>query len=267
MQWLQLRSVCITRINDHFCRSAKKDELAANRFRLSTVYLIPSFLQEDTPQVLPAEVLTAVKDCQVFFVENERSARRFLKQLWKEMVIDDYEWHLADKSSIETPGLQQAFRHSVQSHRNIGIISEAGVPGVADPGQPLISLAHKLGARVKPLVGPSSILLALMASGMNGQQFRFIGYLPIDTSQRIKAIKEMEMESQRRNCTQVFMETPYRNNQLLETLLKTCQPATRLCIASEITGASEFIHTKTIEAWKKSPPDLHKKPVMFVLHG
>ncbi len=234
---------------------------------MSTVYLIPSLLHEDTPQVLPAEVLTAVKDCQVFFVENERSARRFLKQIWKEIVIDSYEWYLADKSTIETPGLMQAFRQSVQSARNIGIISEAGVPGVADPGQPLIALAHKLGATVKPIVGPSSILLALMASGMNGQQFRFLGYLPIDSQQRIRAIREMEIESQKRDCTQIFMETPYRNNQLLETLIKSCQPATRLCIAAEITGPAEFIHTKTIEAWKKSLPDLHKKPVMFVLHA
>lgn len=234
---------------------------------MSIVYLIPSFLSDETPQVLPSQVLSAVKECQVFFVENERSARRFLKQIWKEMVIDSFEWHLADKTTIESPELLKAFQQSVQSNHTIGIISEAGVPGVADPGQPLVAMAHRLGATVRPLVGPSSILLALMASGMNGQQFRFVGYLPIDNQQRIKAIRDMENESQNRNCTQLFMETPYRNNQLLETLLKTCHPRTRLCIAADITGPSEFIQTKKMEDWKKNLPDLHKKPVMFVLHA
>lgn len=183
------------------------------------------------------------------------------------MVIDSFEWHLADKSTIESPELLKAFQQSVQSKHTIGIISEAGVPGVADPGQPLVAMAHRLGATVRPLVGPSSILLALMASGMNGQQFRFVGYLPIDNQQRIKAIRDMENESQNKNCTQLFMETPYRNNQLLETLLKTCHPKTRLCIAADITGPSEFIQTKKLEEWKKNLPDLHKKPVMFVLHA
>jgi len=183
------------------------------------------------------------------------------------MVIDDYEWFLADKASIQLPALVASFKTKLKEEKNIGIISEAGCPGVADPGQQLIAIAHASGATVKPLVGPSSILLALMASGMNGQQFSFVGYLPIDTTERIKAIRDMENESARKNCTQIFMETPYRNNQILESLVKTCKPATRLCIAANITGSNEFIQTKSIEQWKKKLPELHKQPVIFVLHA
>lgn len=147
----------------------------------------------------------------------------------------------------------------------IGILSEAGCPGVADPGQLLIAQAQKAGATVKPLVGPSSILLGLMASGMNGQLFRFNGYLPIDQTQRQKAIRTLENESQKSGSTEIFIETPYRNNQLLETLLKTCQPQTRLCIGIDLTGPEENIRTLAIKEWKTRVPDLHKKPVIFLL--
>ena len=228
----------------------------------STIYLIPSFLHESATHTLPAYILEAVKECQVFFVENERSARRFLKSIWKEMVIDDYAWVAIHKAEA---GVQHQFRDFIKAGKNIGIISEAGCPGVADPGQLLIGVAHAAGATVKPLVGPSSILLALMASGMNGQQFKFVGYLPIDNQQRRQAIKDLESESARKQCTQIFIETPYRNNQLLETLLKTCHPNSQLCIASDITAASEFIQTKTISAWQKKVPDLHKRPTIFLL--
>jgi 16S rRNA (cytidine1402-2'-O)-methyltransferase len=228
----------------------------------STIYLIPSVLHEKAVETIPAYVVDAVRQCQVFFVENERSARRYLKSIWREMVIDDYTWVLIDKAGHET---LKTFNHFLKEDKNIGIISEAGCPGVADPGQLLAEAAHNAGATVKPLTGPSSILLALMASGMNGQQFQFVGYLPIDVTQRSKTIAALEAESAKKNCTQLFIETPYRNNQLLETLLKICKPTTRLCIAADITADTEFIKTKTIAQWKNKPPDLHKRPVIFCL--
>ena len=225
----------------------------------ATVYLIPSLLAEDGLSALPSYVLAAVRDCQVFFAENERTTRRYFKQLWKEMVIDEYTWYTIGD---ETTG---AFRQCLKEGKNIGIVSEAGCPGVADPGQALVAIAQDARAVVRPLVGPSSILLSLMASGLNGQQFRFNGYLPIDTAQRVKTIRELEAESARKNCTQIFIETPYRNNQLLEALLKTCQPATRLCVAANITSATEKICTKKISEWQQQLPELHKKPVIFLL--
>jgi len=230
----------------------------------ATVYLIPTVLYEGQTEPLPAYLLPIIKQCTVFFVENERTARRYLKTLWKEMVIDDYEWNNMKEVNAETV-LQ--FKNALNQDKTIGIISEAGCPGVADPGQILVDLAHQLNAVVKPLVGPSSILLALMASGMNGQQFEFVGYLPIDTADRIKAIKEMEINSQKKQSTQIFIETPYRNNQLIETLLKTCKPSTRICIAAELTGSNEFVKTKTINEWKKEKTDFHKKPVIFLLYA
>src|SRR5690348_2143943 len=226
------------------------------------VYLIPTLLDEKGSAALPAYLLDAVKDCQVFFTENERTARRFLKGLWKEMVIDQYEWFTIHKAEQE---VQTAFRQKLKEGKHVGIISEAGCPGIADPGQLLVGVAQEMNVTVKPLVGPSSILLALMASGMNGQHFRFIGYLPIDNQERVKAIKGLEEESQKRNCTQAFIETPYRNNQLFETLVKSCKPTTRICIAADLTGENEWIKTKTIAGWKKEVPELHKRPVIFVL--
>ena len=227
-----------------------------------TVYLIPTTLDDESTQVIPAYVLEAIKDCQVFFVENERTARRYFKKLWKEIVIDDYAWftiHKAEQQVIDQ------FKQLLKEQKNIGIVSEAGCPGIADPGQLLVAAAHSAGATVKPLVGPNSILLALMASGLNGQQFQFTGYLPIDNAERIKALKELEMESKRKNCTQIFIETPYRNNQLLETLIKTCQPSTQLCVAADITAATESIQTKNISQWRKKLPDLHKRPAIFCM--
>lgn len=229
---------------------------------IGQVYLIPTFLDEENLQAIPAYVTEAVKQCQVFFVESERSARRYLKQLWKEMVIDHYEWYPIHKAEEEQ---KDTFKKLLQRGMTIGIISEAGCPGVADPGQLLVQVAQKMGAPVKPLVGPNAILLALMASGMNGQQFSFAGYLPIDTAERIKTIKELEQESARKHCTQIFIETPYRNNQLIETLLKTCKAGTQLCIAADLTGSKEYIHTQTIEEWKKNTPDIHKRPAIFLL--
>ena len=229
------------------------------------VYLIPTVLQEDAIETIPAYVIDAVRDCQSFFVENERTTRRFLKKIWKEIVIDAYEWNLMPKQNDEEKNMIAAFLKSLKEKKNIGIISEAGCPGIADPGQRLVAIAHEENAIVKPLVGPSSILLALMASGLNGQQFQFVGYLPIDGVARSKAIKELETDSKKRNCTQVFIETPYRNNQLLETIIKSCAPSTYLCIAANITGKNEMIVTKKVSEWKKQLPDLNKQPVIYCL--
>ena len=228
---------------------------------MATVYLIPSLLSEEGLDAIPPYILDAIKNSQIFFVENERTTRRYFKQLWKEMVIDEYEWHvIADNSS-------ELFKNALKENKNIGIISEAGCPGVADPGQGLIAIAQETNVEVKPLVGPNSILLALMASGMNGQQFQFVGYLPIDNGQRLKAIKDIEAESARKKCTQIFIETPYRNNQLIEALLKSCTHSTKLCIAVDITGKNEWIRTKTIAEWQKNKMDIHKRPAIFLLYA
>jgi len=237
--------------------------MSGENFR-SKVFLIPSVLDEGAVHTIPPYVVDAVKQCKVFFVENERSARRFLKSIWREMVIDDYKWFAIHKAE---PQVKNQFAQFLKEGVNIGIISEAGCPGVADPGQILVGVAHSHNASVVPLVGPGSILLALMASGLNGQQFQFVGYLPIDNEQRVKALKSLESESSKKNCTQIFIETPYRNNQLLETIVKTCMPSTKLCIAAELTSQNEWVKTKTIVEWKKSLPDLHKKPAVFLLLG
>lgn len=228
----------------------------------ATVYLIPTVLAEGALDCLPNYLLPAVQQCTHFFVENERTARRFLKALWKEMIIDQYEWCTIKEI---TPDVLTQFTQAIQQGKTIGIISEAGCPGVADPGQELVFAAQQQGANIKPLVGPNSIVLALMASGLNGQRFQFVGYLPIEAGERIKAIKQLESESKAKSCTQIFIETPYRNNQLLETVLKVCQPQTRLCIAVDLTGVAESIQTKTVQQWKGALPQLHKRPAIFLL--
>jgi 16S rRNA (cytidine1402-2'-O)-methyltransferase len=228
----------------------------------SAVYLIPSLLNEEAIETIPLYIVSAIENCQVFFVENERTARRYLKKIRREIVIDNYEWFTIDKAEQE---VQSVFKQKIKEGKNIGIISEAGCPGVADPGQALIAVAHEMTVEVKPLVGPNSILLALMASGMNGQQFQFFGYLPINEHERIKAIKELESESQKKNCTQIFIETPYRNNQLIESVLKICKPTTRFCIAVDLTAKNEWIKTKTMTDWKKEKTDIHKRPAIFLL--
>lgn len=233
------------------------------------VYLIPSLLDEDGIGAMPSYIPDAVRNCQVFFTENERTARRYLKQLWKtlfsdsdQFIVDNYEWFAIHKSEEEALGV---FKEKLEQGKNIGIISEAGCPGIADPGQILVAAAHEMNVEIKPLVGPNAIMLALMASGMNGQRFQFSGYLPIDSQQRTKTIKELEAESFKKNCTQLFIETPYRNNQLVETLIKTCKPSTKLCIAVDLTGPSEWIRTQTIAGWKKENVNIHKRPAIFLL--
>ena len=230
----------------------------------STIYLVPCVLDETATNTIPLYIIDAVKHCSVIFAENERTARRFLKSICKEIVIDDYEWFTIHKAEEE---LVSTFKQKITAQKNIAIISEAGCPGVADPGQVLIAVAQQMNAIVKPLVGPSSILLALMASGMNGQQFEFVGYLPIDNNEKIKRLKELEDSSAKNNSTKIFIETPYRNNPLIETILKACKPSTRFCIAAELTSANEYVKTKTIAEWRKEKTDFHKKPVIFLLQG
>jgi 16S rRNA (cytidine1402-2'-O)-methyltransferase len=230
----------------------------------SIIYLVPCVLDEAATNTIPLYIVDAVKNCSVIFAENERTARRFLKSICKEIVIDDYEWFTVHKAEEE---LISTFKQKIAAQKNITIISEAGCPGIADPGQILIAAAQQMNAIIKPLVGPSSILLALMASGMNGQQFEFVGYLPIDNNERLKRIKELETASEKNNSTKIFIETPYRNNQLIETVLKTCKPSTKFCIAAELTSANEYIKTKTVAEWKKEKTDFHKKPVIFLIQG
>jgi 16S rRNA (cytidine1402-2'-O)-methyltransferase len=231
---------------------------------LATVYLIPTLLDDEGMHSLPGYIIDAIKSSQVFFVENERSARRFLKKLWKEMEIDSYQWFVIHKAE---DSVKQEFLHQIKQGKTIAILSEAGCPGIADPGQTLVAAAQEVGAMVKPLVGPSSILLALMASGMNGQHFQFNGYLPIETSERNRSIRELESLSRKDGSAQIFIETPYRNISLLDSLLKNCGNGTRLCIAVNLTGKSESVKTKTIEAWRKSIPDINKKPAIFILEA
>lgn len=229
----------------------------------TTVYLIPSLLHEEGLQTIPSYIIDAVKRCQAFFVEEQRTARRYLKKINKEIVIDDYEWFTITN---ENPNID-SFKKKIREEKTIGIMSEAGCPGVADPGQQLVAIAHQLNIEVKPLVGPSSVLLALMASGLNGQQFRFNGYLPIREHERNKTIKDLETESAKKDCTQIFIETPYRNNQLIDALLNNCQQSTKICIAVDLTGRNEFIKTRPVSEWKKNKPDINKRPAIFLLHA
>ncbi len=229
-----------------------------------TVYLIPTFLDEEGTDALPAYILNAAQSADVFFVENERSARRFLKKIWKEIDIGRYPWFVIHKAE---ENVRLEFLEQLKQGKQIAILSEAGCPGIADPGQILVAAAQEAGIQVKPLVGPSSILLALMASGMNGQHFQFHGYLPIEASERNRRIREIESVSRKENSAQIFIETPYRNLSLLDSLLKNCRPDTRLCIAVNLTGKSESIQTKTMETWQKVIPDINKKPAIFLLQA
>ena len=228
------------------------------------IYLIPSFLAPEAVETIPVYVMEAVKKCQVIFAENERTARRFLKSMDREIIIDNYEWFGINRAEAEQIG---HFKKKIKEGKNIAIISEAGCPGVADPGQILVYEAQKMNVQVNPLVGPNSILLALMASGLNGQQFSFHGYLPIDNGERIKKIKKLEEISMKEKCTQIFIETPFRNNKMVETILQNCKPSTLLCIGADITSPQEIIRTKPISEWKKETIDLHKRPVIYLIQG
>ena len=204
------------------------------------VFLLPMVLHEEGFDALPTDLVKWIQQCDAFFVEEEKTARRFFKKLWKEMVIDNYIWYPIHKVEAEQIN---AFIQLLKQGKNIGILSEAGCAGIADPGQLLVAAAQEMGDTVKPYVGPSSLFLSLMASGLNGNLFQFHGYLPIDALERKKKIQALEADSQQRGCTQLFIETPYRNNQLLEAIVQTCHPQTRLCIAVDITAPHETIKT------------------------
>ena len=230
------------------------------------MYLIPASLGSDkTNYFLPDLVFSIINKIDYYIVENERTARRYLIKLGIKTPIDDLQFYILDKHT--DPNEKVKFLDPARHGNNMGVISEAGTPGVADPGADIIEIAHRENIRVVPLVGPSSILLALMASGLNGQNFAFTGYLPIQKNEKTQKIKQLEMRSGKENQSQIFMETPYRNQKMLDDLLKTCSPQTRLCIATDITMDSEYIKTKTIADWKASPPDIHKRPTIFILQA
>jgi len=232
---------------------------------MPVLYLIPTVLAEDTAdRVLSPAIREVISHTDVFFVENVRTARRFISALKLGRVIDQLTFHDLDKETPATDTRQQ-LEELTRQNRDAGILSEAGCPGVADPGAVAVRIAHELGWRVVPLVGPSAILLALMASGMSGQSFVFHGYLPLDKHDRSRTLRHLEQEARRRQQTQIFMETPYRNNQLLKDVLAICQPDTQLCIASHVTAPDELIRTLPIRDWKTQLPDLHKKPTVFLL--
>jgi 16S rRNA (cytidine1402-2'-O)-methyltransferase len=228
------------------------------------VILIPTVLHEDAIDSIPPYVIEQAKLCNAYFVENEKTARRYLKKYWREMVIDNYQWRTIHKAE---DNVVSEFLQLLAHGKNIGIISEAGCPGVADPGQILVAAAQEKGFEVCPLVGPNSILLALMASGMNGQSFSFHGYLPIDSLEKKKAVAQLEQDSLKKNTAQVFIETPYRNNQLIKDLLQHCHPQTKLCIAVDITAPTQWIKTKTVAKWKKETVDIHKRLAIFLLQA
>ena len=236
--------------------------------KLGILYLIPVTLGDDTtallPKSLPPNVVTTAQQLAHFVVESEKSARQFLSAIKtvkpvRELTLTLLNEHTQDKdiANLLAPLLQG---------QDVGLMSDAGCPGVADPGAKLVALAHQKDIRVVPLVGPSSILLSLMASGLNGQQFAFLGYLPVDKQARTTKLKEIEKRSQTHNETQIFIETPYRNQHMLEAILSTCHANTRLCIASQVSMLDELIVTKTISGWKQSVlPELNKKPTVFLI--
>lgn len=230
-----------------------------------TLYLIPCTLG-DTPaeQVLPQHVINVARSLQYYVVEQLKTARQFLSALKHEQPIQSL--HFETLNEHTAPAELSALLTPLLAGHDVGIISEAGCPGIADPGAALVELAHKNGIRVIPLVGPSSILLALMASGMNGQCFAFHGYLPINDADRSKTIAQLEAESASRRQTQLFIETPYRNDKLFQALLAKCQPRTLLCVATDVSLESEQIYTRTIQQWKSQPaPQLNKRPSLFLL--
>ncbi|MCF8309510.1 MAG: SAM-dependent methyltransferase [Bacteroidales bacterium] len=230
-----------------------------------TLYLLPTALSTANPaDSLPAKFLQTVEQLDEFIVENIKTTRRFLRAIGFNKDFDQIPYHVLNK---HTPTEDIAFfLEGAKNGKNIGLFTEAGVPGIADPGATVVETAHRQNLTVKPLSGPSSIFMALAASGFNGQNFAFNGYLPIDAKKRKEKIKQFEQRLLKEDQTQIFIEAPYRNNTLLEAFLDTCHPETRLCIASEITAEDEFIKTLSVKAWKKTKPNLHKKNTVFLLY-
>jgi 16S rRNA (cytidine1402-2'-O)-methyltransferase len=230
-----------------------------------TLFLIPVPLADDAAhKSFTPFLVDTINSINTYIVENEKTARRFLKEAGlktpqSELLIHDYGKHKRGSSLVP-------FFKELNEGISVGLMSEAGCPGVADPGADIVAEAHRRNIKVVPLVGPNAMLQALMASGFSGQSYAFSGYLPIDKGDRSKRIKDLEQMSQRYRQTQLFMETPFRNNQLLEEVLKNCQPNTLLCIASNINAADEYIKTLPISLWRKEKVDLHKKPTVFLIY-
>ena len=232
---------------------------------MSILYLIPVTLGETAiDQVLPTYNKDIILNIKYFIVENIRSARRFLKKVDKTIDIDSLTFYELNKhTKVE---LLSSYLQPIADGYNVGIISESGCPAIADPGADVVSIAQQKGYEVVPLVGPSSILLSLMASGFNGQSFAFIGYLPVESGERVKKIKQLEQRINTEHQTQIFIETPYRNQKLVEDIIKNCNPSTKLCIAMEITCENEFIKTLPVKSWAKKTPNMDKKTCIFLLY-
>ncbi len=228
------------------------------------LYLIPTTLGDTEPlEVMPLSVKKVIEQIDYYIVENEKSARRFIKKISPKKSQPSLQLMLLDKyaQEIET----RTYLDICMQGINVGLLSEAGVPAVADPGATIVKLAHEKGIRVVPLVGPSSILMAMMSSGMNGQNFAFNGYLPIDKLEKKRAIKELEKLSKVKNQAQIFIETPYRNEKMFTDLKAILTPTTNLCIAADITLSTEYIKTLSVKEWKAVKPDLHKRPAIFII--
>ena len=230
------------------------------------LYLIPNTLGEcETSKVLPAINIDIIREIKHFIVEDVRTARRFLKKVDSNINIDELQFYTLNKHT--SPNELSSYLEPLEKGFDMGVISEAGCPAIADPGAEVVKMAQTKNLKVVPLVGPSSILLGLMASGFNGQSFAFVGYLPIQGNERTQRIKQLEKRAKTENQSQIFIETPYRNQKLLSEILSTCQGNTKLCIACDITLESEYIKTKSINEWKKSAlPDLNKRPSIFILY-
>ena len=228
------------------------------------LYLIPAPLGENEPaEVIPAPVLEKLRDIRVFVVEELRTARRYLSRAGLKGHIEEMEFHVLNE---HTPAAEvEAMASLFDEGRDVGLITEAGLPAVADPGAALVALCHRHGIRVVPFVGPSSLMMALMASGLNGQSFAFQGYLPAKTDERRSAIKALEKQSAAHRQTQIFIETPYRNDAMMEDLLRICAPSTRVCIAANITMPDETILTRSVAQWRKDPITLGKRPCVFLI--
>ena len=228
-----------------------------------TLYLIPVALYEGaTLDTLPPATLAVMRKLDTFIVENAKSARHFLKAAGYPRPLQQARFHVLDEHTRETA--LDALIAPLLAGEDCGLMSEAGCPAVADPGAALVRRAHAAGIRVAPLAGPSSILLALMACGMDGQRFAFHGYLPVDKAQRSLTIKALDAAAGA--ATQIFIETPYRNAALLQALIENCRPDTLLCVAADLTGPSEFVATRTVAAWEKKPPLLDRQPAVFLLY-
>ena len=231
---------------------------------IGSLYLIPTRLGDNAPlEVLPISVKKVIESIDDYIVENEKTARRFIKKISSGKSQASLTIHILNKYT--KPDEFQSFLEACKSGKSIGLLSEAGCPGIADPGADIVKIAHENNIRVIPLVGPSSILLALMSSGMNGQSFTFNGYLPIDKAERKTKLKQLERISVEQNQSQIFIETPYRNNKMVEDICAILQNQTRLCIACDITLPTEYIKTKTVEEWKHITVDLHKRPAIFII--